>query len=462
MRQLRIRPYVVFPGPDTRTLAIYIQYAGAPAFLLVHQCWAWLREEGEAQQLAEDLARLRQEAEALSRRLNCPVAGILQLFGWYRRKPALFSSTANQYDLSLAHLDFPLRATDLRWIRPALPASTVPLPPFPRPTWLPDPFDARWWQAQLTSWDTLNDAERKKRAKGLCLQALHLLQEAPARLLVEGSALLIPVHQTLSLLLDLLNPLSGQRYLLWTGLYLAAACMADPEWSTRSESVVLNFLNTLLERQTSWSARQRRVLLRGLQLLVEKSWEHNLSPESAIGSFFRTLFTDLFDMRDPPEDWKWKMHLKDLCRTLASKGYLPLGLWDKKRKHYLIREEMVVNAYRGLLENFQEQPELSAWRLLRGVAFDPPFSQVLYHHLRWTFYENTFSDAFWELAAQEVSLAERVVKVALEQQSDPHLPLAPQARERLTALIRQWLASPNFPSHLRQSFEDALTRLSTT
>lgn len=55
-----------------------------------------------------------------------------------------------------------------------------------------------------------------------------------------------------------------RRYLLWTGLYLAGACMADPRWEEHSASVVLGYLNALLDQMETWSSRERRVILRGL------------------------------------------------------------------------------------------------------------------------------------------------------------------------------------------------------
>lgn len=282
MRRLRIGPYAIFPAPDPKALAVYLRDEEGPAIILVRYLrtwrWAWWRLESPTEEewqawVAEEeekVAQFRQTGEELVHRLNCPVACVVIITGPVKYKSPFtdFLQRVREHGITPVDLSRVRQMPDLEWSWPATRAESIPLPPFPDRTFWRASIDAAWWRERLSDVATPDDHQRKEASRSVAGRALEFLKEAPARILAEGSAVLAAPHAVLPDLPDYMDRPAGRRYLLWTGLYLAGACMADPRWEEGSESIVLGYLNFLLDQMERWSSRGQRVVLRGLQMLA--------------------------------------------------------------------------------------------------------------------------------------------------------------------------------------------------
>ncbi|MFQ5854671.1 MAG: hypothetical protein ACE5LU_03365 [Anaerolineae bacterium] len=475
LRRLRIRPYVIFPTPEPDTLAVYFHDQQGPAIILVRylRTWRWgwwgleppTKEEREKRiaEEEEQVTRFRQTGEELVQRLECPVACVHLITGYVRYKAAFSDFLRWAREQGVASIDLAgwrPPTLDLIWIQPATRAASIPLPPFADQTRWRASIDPAWWQAQLPVLADPDDHQRKKSARSLAGDALDFLKEAPARVLVEGPAALAAPHAMLPDLPACMDRPAGRRYLIWTGVYLAGACMADPAWEEHSEPVVLGYLNFLLSQMGAWSNREQRVVLRGLQMLAQKSVDHDLPQRAAIAQFFRDLFVRLMHddfLAMPTHSWRWKSHLTELAEILARCGYVAHTAWKQQWQQHKLRTEMLDNTYRGLLERLVWSADPETHRAVVSAEYE--LREKVKSRLGWHLYDNDFSPAFWELVAQEDWLLTNLAEAAVKEQSSPDFPPSDEALQRLISLIEQRLQGPDLPAWTRSRLEQALSHL---
>lgn len=474
MRRLRIRPYAIFPAPDPSTLAVYFHDEEGPAIILVRYLrtwvWAWWRlespEEKERQDwIAEEeekAVRLRQAGEELVHRLNCPVACVVLITSPVKYKSPFtdFLQRVREHGITLIDLSRLGQMPDLEWSQPATRAVSIPLPPFLDRTYWRASINPAWWQKRLSDVATPNPHQRKEAARSVAWRALEFLKEAPARILVEGSAILAAPHAILSALPYYMDRPAGRRYLLWTGLYLAGACMADPRWEESSESIVLGYLNFLLDQMERWSSREQRVTLRGLQMLAQKSVEHDLPRGTAVAQFFQDLFPSMMHddfLASSTSRWRWGWRLRELGETLAQCGYITPSTWREQWSRHRLRGEILDNVHRGLLDHLAWSADPETRQALAWVEVE--LKDAVTSRLGWHLHTNDFSPAFWDLAAQDERLLVSLAEAAVERQAESNFPPSDAALQRLIPLIQQRLQESDLPTWIRSRLEQALSGL---
>lgn len=474
MRRLRIRPYAIFPAPDPNTLAVYFHDEEGPAIILVRYLrtwrWAWWRLESPpaeewqawAAEEEEKVAQFRQTGEELVHRLNCPVARVVIITGPIKYKSPFteFLQRVRDHGITLVDLSRARQMPDLEWRRPEPRAESIPLPPFPDRTFWRASIDPAWWQERLSGVATPDAHQRKEASRSVALRALEFMKEAPARILVEGSAILAAPHAVLSALPGYIDRPAGRRYLLWTGAYLAGACMADPHWEEQSESIVLGYLNFLLDQMERWSSRERRVVLRGLQMLAQKSVDHDLPRETAIAQFFQDLFPSLMHddfLAHSINRGRWGWRLRELSETLARCGYITPSTWREQWSRHRLRGEILNSVHRGLLNHLVWSADPETRQALAWIEVE--LKDAVMSRLGWHLHDNDLAPAFWDLVAQDDRLLASLAEAAVERQAKSEFPPSDEALQHLIPLIQQRLGESDLPAWIRSRLEEALSRL---
>lgn len=462
MCYLGYRPYAIFPGPAFDTLAVYVPRAEQPVCLLLRQTsmYGWLRE-ASPEQVEAKVSALRREGQALAEGMGCPVACLMVVYGYTRLEQRIRASMeiAHRQQVTMFFEYTGRWPGSLFWIEPTTRLTPPRLPPYPQWTHWSARVEPSWWTKELHLVAVDDNKQRKQRARLLADAALLYLKEAPARLLLQGTEILTAARETLQNLPAYLDRNAGRSYLFWIGFYMAGAWLAGCTATREADAPVMDWVRYLLQEPERWSTREQRLILRGFKWLTEKSVAHALPADAAFSQFLADLFPRILHgdfLEWARHEWRARWHLRELAQALARYGFIAPKIWREYWTRHDLQGEVLREIHEGLIAHLVHEPSAAWWQTILYTAPREEQQRVL----AWYMYANDFGLAFWDWVVHQDSLLSILIEVTRISQKSAHLSAAPEALERLKAVLAQRLQTP-LDSWLQRQFKAALEELTT-